>query len=78
MATWNIGIDEKGRFGCFTESKEGPSVVCAFITQKNGADCEMFLKGCAALINRQKFDKVTNTVVREHYKNESDYDRAVF
>ena len=78
MATWNIGIDEKGKFGCFSETEEGPSFVCAFLTRKSGAECEQFLKACAVWIDQQKYKEVTNAVVRENYKNESDYNRKIF
>lgn len=53
MATWNIGIDETGRFDCFAEDDK--SFVCAVVTRKSEEECEKFLKECAKEIDLQKY-----------------------
>ena len=53
MTTWNIGIDETGKFDCFAEDDK--SFVCAVVTRKNEEECEKFLKGCAKEIDLQKY-----------------------
>lgn len=55
MATWNIGIDETGRFDCFAEDDK--SFVCAVVTRKNEKECEKFLKECAFAIDSDKYQK---------------------
>ena len=58
MATWNIGIDEKGTFDCFEESdSRDSSFVCAVVTQKKEAESVSFLKQCTIAIDSKKYEE---------------------
>lgn len=70
MATWNIGIDEKGPFDCFEElDSKDSSFVCAVVTRKKEAECVGFLKQCAIAIDSKKYEECYNDDEKKFLSN---------